>query len=123
MIGTELDYIFGDVGFVSDAESQAEWREQKAAEYPDDARNRTAADALRALVRWANDNPTAPTLLRLNEALRRLYEGGSSISLSPSVTERLGRMGFGETASPIHFVQGLAEAVEQFLADATDDGE
>src|SRR5438105_428064 len=114
----ELERIFGDTGIVVEAEYQAEWREEKAQEYPDDERNQETADALRGLVNWINANRTSPVLVRLNAALHRLYNTDDWIyRFDPTVTDRLGRMAFDYCTDPIRFLHWLAEDIETFLAD------
>jgi hypothetical protein len=48
---------------------QARWREMKAEEYPEDARNQQAARALLSLADWIDEQPTM--LAHLREHRRR----------------------------------------------------
>lgn len=113
-----LEHIFGDAGFSEDVEQQAEWREDKAKQYPDDQRNQESADELRELAKWIEANPQSPLLARLNDALDRLYESDSLITFDPSVRDRLGRMGFGYGGPPEAFIERLAEDIQSFIRDA-----
>ena len=113
-----LDRIFGDPGLLEDAKMQAEWRDEKAAEYPDDERNLETADALRALVQWIEASPTSPLLVRLDAALGRLYDSDDdALTFEPSVTDRLGRMGFDYITEPVGFLEELLDEIETFLSE------
>ena len=68
---TDLDRIFQEPAFLMQVECQAEWRAEKAEQYPGDERNQPAADGLRELAAWIKANPTSPLLVRLNNALDR----------------------------------------------------
>jgi hypothetical protein len=103
-------------GFVDDVVHQAQWRAEKAAEYPDDPRNANAAEALGALAGWLKARPSS-RLTRLDDALARLYaDDDTASSFVPGITDRLGRFGF--TLVPLH-ARGLA--FETFLTTLTDD--
>jgi hypothetical protein len=82
-------------GFLDDVLHQAQWRAEKAAEYPDDERNANAAAHLEALAAWLRHGASDDLLVALNMTLDRLYADPDwSFSFVPGVTDRLGRLGF-----------------------------
>ncbi|SDH07880.1 hypothetical protein [Pelagibacterium luteolum] len=79
---------------------QAEWRERKAAEFPDDERNTAAAKHLRALAATANE--VDQTLLT---AAEELFEDAPDIEVW---TEMLRQEGFAsEHSSAAEFVKAF----------------
>ena len=97
-------------------EVQADWREQKAAEYSDDDRNLRAAAALRDLAKWISENGNAPEVVRLEAARDRLdADPDVSDSFAPTVEQRLGRYGFhrGEPEPPAEFLRKLTADIEE----------
>jgi len=105
-------------GFIDDVRYQAEWREQKAVEYPEDDRNQRSADALQALAEWIGGQPDdAPILGQLDAALGRLYASENAAEFG--VTDRLGRYDFcsGPHETPDEFLRELIKDIEDHLQD------
>ena len=98
-------------------ESQSTWREEKAIEYPDDPRNKMAADALGSLAEFVESlDECDPLLLRL-EPLR----SDDVLFLGVLASQKLSHYGFVTDAEPREFLGKLAEValLEQagFLAE------
>jgi hypothetical protein len=101
---------------LSDIENTAEWRREKAVQYPDDERNQQCAeslDRLAAEVRVLADNH--PLFLRL----LHLWQ----VSLNPSeiILDSIARYGFDweESGDAEEFLQRLIAAYDAETEDAT----
>lgn len=106
-------------GFLDDVLHQAEWRAQKASEFPDDERNANAAAHLEALHAWLAHEAGDLDLRRLDEALGKLYaDPDVNSAFQPGVTDRLGRFGFHHSriAIPLTFMADVEELIEAILA-------
>jgi len=76
--------------------SQAEWRRQKAAEYPDDQRNRQSAEALESLAEYIGHDDARDLVIPLEP---HLFEGQT---LGGEETRRrVARYGFGYSATTV----------------------
>jgi hypothetical protein len=114
--------------FANDILYQAEWRSQKAAEYPEDERNARAAAALERLSAWFRALPEDdPVVVKIVGALNKLYGGDVDAgSFQPSVTELLGRFRFDNhpaaqtDAENREFIEYLASETEAYIRHAAD---
>jgi hypothetical protein len=92
--------------------SQAEWRQAKADDYPDDARNQQSADALHALADYAEADSS------VNALVPHLFE---DINLGGEETRRaVARYGFGYRVTPTHHEEFVEELGVLCLIDAYD---
>lgn len=90
-------------------EGQAEWRDHKAEEFPDDYRNAAAASALRELAEWIRDNPEHPSV----QAVMAVQEASALDLENPTgehTSRMLSRYGYDprDAEDPSTFLRGLA---------------
>jgi len=99
--------------------AQAEWREHKAEEYPDDERNLRAASALRAAAEYVGVLPDDDQRLRVIDATDVDHPGGERTH------EVLRRVGFHHTLPGGRYPESLDEpsAILDQLAEAIEDDE
>ena len=97
----------------NDVASKADWRSQKAEEYPDDHRNSASAESLRALLAYAgelsDDHPIFGALALFGESDDDIYE---AIELQNAL---LSRYGFDGEEDPEEFLQNLASELKKTL--------
>jgi hypothetical protein len=113
MTTTTLTHI---PGFLDDVLHQAQWRAEKAAEYPDDERNANAAAHLKALAAWLRHGAPDETLVALDISLGDLYaDPDCNLSFQPGVTDRLGRLGFYSkvVSTPTQFEADIQELIDE----------
>lgn len=105
-------------GFIDDVLGQAEWRSRKAAEYPGDDRNVSAAEGLRGLAAWLRGADSLSRRAELDQALDQLYaDPDDAISMVPNVSEILGRFRFDDPDQPFEdFIDDLIETIEKHMA-------
>lgn len=107
-----------------DIENAREFREHKAEEYPDDARNQQAAKALEGLIEYLSGLPDDH---RLFEAYRRVYQESPDdapikimkevLGRVPGETDIFARYGFGDNPDHAEFVENLADDLIQSWAE------
>lgn len=92
--------------------SQAQWRADKAAQYPDDERNLRSAEGLRALADAVDGmRPAHPELIRSIEELIREQRWGTP---GKGVEQAVSRYGFdGEPLEPEAFLQALLDTARE----------
>jgi hypothetical protein len=106
---------------VERVEDTAEWRAEKAQQYPDDKRNEHSSDALRALAERLGALPRDGRSARAyNETMERALEFDLGISISETEREYIGRYGFDypQDGDPEAFIEMLMEAIRDELSDA-----
>ena len=94
--------------------SQADWRRQKAEQYPEDERNAQSAEALESLADYVEgDEPSSQLIAGLGE---HLLEG---VTLGGEETQReVARYGFGHRVTALHHAEFLDELTTLCLVDA-----
>lgn len=94
--------------------SQADWRRQKAEQYPEDQRNVQSAEALESLASYVEtDEPSSQVIAALDE---HLFEG---VTLGGEETQReVSRYGYGYRVTAGHHVEFLDELTTLCLMDA-----
>jgi hypothetical protein len=90
--------------------AQAEWRESKSEEYPDDERNAQSAAALHALAEFVDANPELSTALSAHQVAFTI--GGEEAQRAIS------RYGFGYQVGPGQHAEFLEELLALCLQDA-----
>ncbi|PYX63083.1 MAG: hypothetical protein DMG74_18345 [Acidobacteria bacterium] len=117
--------LIGD--FLNDVREQRLFREQKAAEWPDDDRNARCAEGLAELHTWVSERPANdPLIVRLDHALEALYaDDVDSGGFVPMVTDRLARFRFhnGPPESCEDFIVRLTEAIEAYVKSEKEEEE
>jgi hypothetical protein len=105
-------------------QSQAEWRSQKADEYPEDVRNANSALYLNAMGKWLEASTTwatdLPRLSAAYDALGALVVDPEVYILSGELSQVLGRCGFrqpAEAETPENFIRDLDTYVAEVLED------
>jgi len=103
--------------FVEDILGQAEWRGQKAAEYPEDDGNQRCAIALETLAAWVMEHRDGRIVQRLNEALDLFYQDPAARFAAEIPEQQLGRYGFhhGTPETPEIFLDSLVKGIERHL--------
>jgi hypothetical protein len=116
--------------FLERIEYQAEWRDQKAIEYPDDKRNKQSARCLRQLAQYLGNIPPNDSLwVRYGRVWDRVTDTGTTEPVEHE-SEQLRAYGFygagPEEVSPkdaVEFLRGHVEEVEELVANAMVEGE
>ena len=114
-----------DIGFqlVEQLERQAEWRDQKAQEYPDDKRNKNSATSLRQLAEHLSKiAPTDQLWIRYSRAWS--HDGIDTMRLSEYESEELRTYGFHNESAQVtmedavQFLEAHVEDLERLVAEA-----
>jgi hypothetical protein len=105
---------------LSRVEESADWRDQKAAEYPNDKRNSRSSEALKTLAQNLGSLPpeTAATYENLMD---RAVEHPNALYRISEVEQRyISRYGFDypQDGNPAPFLEGLTEEVAEIVEDA-----
>jgi hypothetical protein len=95
--------------FLLQIESTSTWRYQKAEEYPDDLRNKQAAESLTKLHKYVKKGSEDDLLFDLLQV--------PSEQLIEFVNDTLSRYGFDYKASPKDFIKDLTSAVNKLLEE------
>jgi hypothetical protein len=110
---------------IESVESSAEWRAEKAAQYPNDKRNRTSAESLSKLAKKLRKLGADNERLQAHEAAeKRLVELDA---YGPDITEHIsryvGRYGFDYPADgdPEPFLDGLTEHYQEKIGEADEE--
>lgn len=95
--------------------AQAEWREQKASEYPDDQRNAQSAAALRSLAEFVETDERAAESVKALEPFEYdtgVFQGGEQVN------REVARYGYGYAVTDGTHEEVLRELVVLCLAEA-----
>ncbi|MDA8347353.1 MAG: hypothetical protein M0038_00860 [Pseudomonadota bacterium] len=112
-----------DKGLVEKLEFQAEWRDQKAEEYPDDVRNRNSATALRQLAEHLDKIPRTDQLW-IRYARVWEQDDVDTFRFVEYEDEELRPYGFHNEPAEVtmedavQFLEGHVEDLERLLAEA-----
>ncbi|NJL06979.1 MAG: hypothetical protein HC900_00975 [Methylacidiphilales bacterium] len=122
-VSESVEFLFGRL------ESTAEWRTQKATEYPDDTRNERAADVAKSLYERFKGGEISADLCKQFEELNTKVYGGDDGDLGFKIEEQLSEyfrnIGFHLTpGSPDELLGDAIEIIEGEIesdADKSDD--
>jgi hypothetical protein len=111
--------------FLESIEYQAEWRDQKAIEYPDDKRNKQSAERLRQLAQQLGNIPPNDSLwVRYARLWARAGDSGTTEPVERD-SEQLRAFGFYGTGpaemgakDAVEFLRGHVEGLEELVAEA-----
>jgi len=113
----------------SELESTAQWRREKATEYPNDRRNNTAADILDGLAEAIRAEPRSDAAMRLQELDEEIVhrsETDKNFDSSPAIMESgdyRRRIGFSEfPRSPAEYLETLAAIYRNQVASTRKSG-
>jgi hypothetical protein len=93
-------------------EYQAEWRDQKAIEYPHDERNKNSAEALRQLAEQLEKIPPSDDVWRVYSLAWDRFDNSAAERVLEHERETLRTYGFGHSPSQVS-----AEGAVKFLRD------
>jgi hypothetical protein len=109
--------------FLESLEGQAQWRDQKAAEYPGDERNKNSAAALRQLAKHLEAIPATDPLWLMYSQMWDTGNGDDSMRACEYEREDLRTFGFSNRPKEVSpedaamFLRDHVEALEEILAD------
>lgn len=116
------EYLNEMVGY--QVQGTAEWRRQKAEQFPDDRRNLRAADELERLAREIDalhDSEIERQIGAAHDSVTEVDDGGLWTDLNEAVSEELRSIGFhGGYSTATEFLEWYRDLLTEKLKDSTD---